>query len=474
MRGGMAKLRTLFDKIWDSHEISQLGDGFSLLHVDRNFIHDLSGTRALRALAEQGRPVMNPDLTFACPDHTVSTANDASHSGERYEKCVDPLRELSARQSIRFFDIGQQGYGIIHVIGPELGLTLPGSLIVCGDSHTSTHGGLGALAWGLGASEVAHVLATGAVIQKRPKRMRVRFEGTLEAGVSAKDAILYLIGREGVAAGNGYAVEYAGSMIRNMNVEERMTICNLSIEMGAKMGLIAPDQTTFEYLHEREFTPRGKAWDAALAHWKALPSDEGATFDKEISVDVAEVRPQVTWGTSPDQVVAIDDPVPDPALQNSAEKQQLYEKALSYIGLEPGKSLVGTPIDQVFIGSCTNSRLSDLQAAAQIVQGRKVATSVKAWVVPGSVQVKQAAEAEGLDQLFKQAGFEWRQPGCSLCVGSNGETVAEGKRCISTSNRNFVGRQGKGSRTHLASPAMAAAAAVQGEFTDVRKWMKVT
>lgn len=466
----MTQPRTLFDKIWDAHVISQLGDGFSLLHVDRNFIHDLSGTRALRALAEQGRAVMNPDLTIACPDHTVSTANDAPHQGERYEKCVDPLRELSARQNIRFFDIGQKGYGIIHVIGPELGLTLPGCLIVCGDSHTSTHGGLGALAWGIGASEVTHVLATGAVIQKKPKRMRVCFEGTMQPGVSAKDVILYLIGQEGVAAGNGYAVEYAGSMIRDLSPEGRMTLCNLSIEMGAKMGLIAPDQATFDYLHGREFAPREKAWDAALDYWKTLPSDEEATFDKEITIDAAQVRPQITWGTSPDQVMAIDDLIPDPALQNTPEKQQIYKKALSYVGLEPGKPLSGIPVDQVFIGSCTNSRLSDLQAAAKIVRGRKVAASVKAWVVPGSVQVKQAAEAEGLDQVFKAAGFEWRQPGCSLCVGSNGETVAEGKRCVSTSNRNFVGRQGKGSRTHLASPAMAAAAAIRGEITDVRKW----
>lgn len=463
--------QTLFDKIWDPHVIADLGNGFSLLQVDRNFIHDLSGTRALRQLADQGRSVMHPDLTFACPDHTVSTALDASHTGERYEKCVDPLRDLARQQGIKFFEIGEPGFGIIHVIGPELGLTLPGALIVCGDSHTSTHGGLGALAWGIGASEVAHVLATGAVIQQKPKRMRVSFEGGRQPGVTAKDMILYLIGREGVAVGNGYGVEYAGSAVRALSIEERMTLCNLSIEMGAKMGVVAPDETTLDYVSGRPYAPKDRDWEAAVRQWKTLPSDAGAVFDQELSVDVSEIRPQITWGTSPDHVIAIDEPIPDPADQPRAETRDAYKAALAYTGLSPNKVLEGTKIDQVFIGSCTNSRLSDLQAAAELVDGRHIAPHVTAWVVPGSEDIKRAAEAEGLDELFRKAGFQWRNPGCSLCVGSNGETVPEGNRCISTSNRNFVGRQGKGSRTHLASPIMAAAAAIRGEITDVRKMM---
>ncbi|NQW02030.1 MAG: 3-isopropylmalate dehydratase large subunit [Rhodospirillales bacterium] len=463
---------TLFDKVWDSHTISSLGDGFSLLQVDRNFIHDLSGARALQALAEQGRAVMHPDLTFACPDHTTSTALDASHSGERYAKCVDPLRDLAHKQGVRFFEIGAHGFGIIHVIGPELGLTLPGSLIVCGDSHTSTHGGLGALAWGIGASEVAHVLATGAIIQQKPKRLRVRFDGQLQTGVTAKDLILYLIGRDGVAAGNGYAVEYAGPVVRSFSIEQRMTLCNLSIEMGAKIGMVAPDATTYAYLAGREYAPKDANWDAALAHWQSLPSDAAATFDLERSVDACQIRPQVTWGTSPEQVIAIDGHIPDPSAQPDPEKRRAYAAALDYMGLTAGAGLQGTKIDQVFIGSCTNGRLSDLREAAGVLQGQKVAAHVRAWVVPGSVDVKRAAEAEGLDRLFTEAGFEWRNPGCSLCVGANGEVVAAGKRCMSTSNRNFVGRQGTDSRTHLASPIMAAAAAIRGEITDVRAMME--
>lgn len=466
------KQATLFDKVWNEHVISNLGGGFSLLHVDRNFIHDLSGSRALGALSEQGRRVMHPDLTFACPDHTVSTAADATHTGPRYEKCVDPLRQFAADQGITFFDIGTHGFGIIHVIGPELGLTVPGALIVCGDSHTSTHGGLGALAWGIGASEVTHVLATGAVIQKRPKRMRVTFDGAMQPGVTAKDMILFLIGQEGVAAGSGYAVEYAGPAVRALSIEERMTLCNLSIEMGAKVGMVAPDEKTMDYVKGREYAPKGANWDLAVAHWKGLQSDADSTFDEERFVDVADVRPQFTWGTSPEHVIAIDELIPDPSQQSDLEKRNGYAAALEYTGLKAGQSLQGQKIDQVFIGSCTNSRLSDLQEAAGIIQGQKVASHVDAWVVPGSYDIKVAAEAEGLDVIFKKAGFDWRNPGCSLCVGSNGELVPEGGRCVSTSNRNFVGRQGKNSRTHLASPISAAASAILGEITDVRKMMK--
>ena len=466
------KQTTLFDKVWNEHVISDFGGGFSLLHVDRNFIHDLSGSRALGALSEQGRRVMHPDLTFACPDHTVSTAADATHTGPRYEKCVDPLRQFAGDQGITFFDIGTHGFGIIHVIGPELGLTVPGALIVCGDSHTSTHGGLGALAWGIGASEVAHVLATGTVIQKRPKRMRVTFDGAMQQGVTAKDMILFLIGQEGVAAGSGYAVEYAGPAVRALYIEERMTLCNLSIEMGAKVGMVAPDKKTMDYVKGREFAPEGANWDLAVAHWKGLQSDAHSTFDEERFVNVEDVRPQFTWGTSPEHVMAIDELIPDPSEQSDLEKRNGYAAALEYTGLKAGQSLQGQKIDQVFIGSCTNSRLSDLQEAAGIIQGQKVASHVDAWVVPGSHDIKVAAEAEGLDEKKKKAGFDWRNPGCSLCVGSNGELVPEGGRCVSTSNRNFVGRQGKNSRTHLASPISAAASAIRGEITDVRKMMK--
>jgi len=452
--------------------VCNLGDGFSLLQVDRNFIHDLSGTRALKSLADQGRDVRYPDLTFACPDHTVSTAADANHSGERYDVCVDPLRALAREQGIRFFEIGEPGFGIIHVIGPELGLTLPGTLIVCGDSHTSTHGALGALAWGIGASEVAHALATGCVIQQKPKRLRVTFEGNLQLGVTAKDMILYLIGREGVAAGNGYAIEFAGPAIAALSIEERMTLCNLSIEMGAKIGMIAPDDKTISYVQGRPYAPTGDTWEQAVAHWRTLPTDDGAHFDHELSIDVTLIEPQVTWGTSPEQVIAVTHTVPSPDAQSSVDKQAAYTNALTYVDLKAGEKIDGIKIDHVFIGSCTNSRLSDLRAAAEIAKGRNVAAHVTAWVVPGSVDVKIAAEAEGLDRIFKDAGFQWRNPGCSLCVGSNGETIGAGKRCVSTSNRNFVGRQGKGSRTHLTSPQMAVAAAISGKITDVRKMME--
>ncbi len=467
----MPEHQTLYDKVWNQHVVTNLGDGVSLLHVDRNFIHDLSGTRAIRALAEQGRSVRYPAQTFACPDHTISTDPDADHTGERYDRCVNPLRRLTASEGVRFFDIGTAEFGIIHVIGPELGLTVPGALIVCGDSHTCTHGGLGALAWGIGASEVAHVLATGTVIQKKAPGLRVMFEGDMQPGVTAKDLILYLIGREGASSASGYAVEYTGSTITAMSIEERMTICNLSIEMGAKVGMVAPDDKTIEFVRGREYAPKGDLWDAAVAHWRTLVSDPGAAFDKEVYVDVGKVTPQVTWGTSPEHVIGIGERVPDPDQAIDPDNRVTLQTAIDYTRLAPDSTIEGLEIDRVFIGSCTNSRLSDLRAAADIVRGRKVAARVGAWVVPGSQAVKMAAEAEGLDVVFRTAGFQWREPGCSLCVGSNGETIPEGQRCVATSNRNFVGRQGKGSFTHLTSPIMAAAAAVTGRITDVRKLM---
>ena len=462
--------KTLFDKIWDRHVVADLGQGLSLIYIDRHLLHDLSGARALEEVRELGHAVRRPELAFATPDHTVSTApgrDDAS--SERSAKYVPSLRQGCQRSGIRLFDINDASQGIVHVIGPELGLSLPGTTLVCGDSHTCTHGGMGALAWGIGSTEVAHVLATQTIVQRRPKRMRVRCEGRLGAGVEAKDLILYLIGKLGTAAGTGHAVEFAGAAIRALPIEGRLTICNLAIEFGARTGMVAPDERTFSYLADRPFAPKREMWDRALSEWRQLPSDDDAAFDAETVIDVAAIRPQVTWGTSPEYAIGIDERIPDPATVADAGKRKAMEAALAYMDLKPGTPVDQIAIDRVFIGSCTNSRLSDLRAAAAIAKGRKVAPSVTAWVVPGSQRVKKAAEAEGLDGIFRAAGFEWREPGCSMCLASNGETVAPGQRCVSTSNRNFVGRQGPGSRTHLASPTTAAAAAIAGCLADVRK-----
>jgi 3-isopropylmalate/(R)-2-methylmalate dehydratase large subunit len=353
-------------------------------------------------------------------------------------------------------------------MGPELGITLPGTLLVCGDSHTCTHGGMGALSFGIGSSEVVHVLATQTIVQRRPKRMRATFEGTPAAGITAKDMILHLIGVIGAAGGTGYAMEYAGSAVRALDIEGRLTICNLSIELGAKCGMVAPDETTFAHLKSRLYAPTGEAWDAALADWRTLPSDPDAVFDREVEIDVSRIAPQITWGTSPEHVLAVDGRIPDPATVSDADRRNALQAALEYMDLKPGAAIAGTPVDWVFIGSCTNSRISDLRAAAAVAKGRQVAGTVRAWVVPGSENVKRQAEAEGLDQVFKSAGFEWREPGCSMCLAMNNETVPPGQRSVSTSNRNFVGRQGPGARTHLASPAMAAAAALAGHIVDVR------
>jgi 3-isopropylmalate/(R)-2-methylmalate dehydratase large subunit len=375
---------------------------------------------------------------------------------------VNALRSKSAELGIRRFDIDDGRQGIVHVIGPELGVTLPGLSIVCGDSHTCTHGAFGALAWGIGSSELVHVLATQTVRQRRPKTMRVNFNGALPAGVAAKDMILYLIGKIGASAGTGYAVEYAGSAIRALDMEARMTLCNLSIELGAKFGMVAPDEVTINYVKSREFAPAGDLFDRAVQHWQTLVSDMGVCFDQEISIDVEKIRPQITWGTSPEHVIAIDALVPDPQIEPDLSKRQAMQSALNYMQLQPGEAIENLRIDRVFIGSCANSRLSDLRAAAQVVVGKRVAAHVKAWVVPGSLKVKRAAESEGLDRIFLDAGFEWREPGCSMCVGANGDLVAPGQRCISTSNRNFVGRQGPGALTHLANPVVAAASALAG------------
>ena len=465
----MTEPRTLFAKIWNEHVIADLGDDTALLHIDRHLLHDLGGSRGLLDLKERGLAVHDPQLTFATPDHAISSAPGRVGTSKVGQELLTALRVETSATGIRIFDIDQPGQGIVHVIGPELGLSLPGSLIVCGDSHTCTHGGMGALAFGIGSSELSHVLATQTLIQRRPKTMRVWFEGKMPFGVGPKDLILALIGHTGAAGGTGYAVEYAGSAIREMGLEGRLTVCNLSIELGAKMGLIAPDETTYAYLKGRRYAPTGALWDQAVAAWRQLPTDVGATFDREVTIDVEKLAPQITWGISPEHVVGVDGKIPDPGTIADPDKRQGIATALDYMGLTAGASIAGTPVQWVFIGSCTNSRLSDLRIAAEVVRGRKVARGVHAWAVPGSVTVKADAEAEGLDTIFRDAGFEWREPGCSMCLAANGEVVPPGERSVSTSNRNFIGRQGPRARTHLASPAMAAAAAIAGAITDVRR-----
>ncbi len=459
---------TLFDKIWNRHVVADLGVGYALLHVSRNLMHD-GGGGPLRLIRERGYTVRNPELNLGTLDHAVTTEpRRTKDSKTAFSGRLDIMREESKRAGVTLYDVGEPGQGIVHVIGPEMGYTLPGTLLTCGDSHTCTHGGMGAIAFGIGATEVGHVLATQTIVQRKPLRMRARFEGERRPGVEPKDMILYLIGRIGTAGGTGYAVEYAGSAVRDLNVEGRLTLCNLSIELGAKVGMVAPDEMTFAYLKGRPLAPKGEMWDRAVADWRTLPTDPGATFDSEVEIDMAEVAPQITWGTSPENVIAVDQRIPDPASLDDPDRRSSWEASLDYMGLQAGQPIAGTPVDWVFIGSCTNSRLSDLRAAAEVAKGRKVAQSVTAWVVPGSENIKRQAEAEGLDRIFKEAGFQWREPGCSMCLAFNGDRVPPGKRSVSTSNRNFVGRQGPGARTHLASPPMAAAAAVAGCIADVR------
>jgi 3-isopropylmalate/(R)-2-methylmalate dehydratase large subunit len=460
--------RTLFDKIWDRHKVLEREGGHTLLYIDRHYIHDGS-RRAFQVLAEKGLPVRRPDRTFGTPDHYVPTSSrDLSVIADPDARAmVETIEHNAVEHGIQVFGIRDPRQGIVHVIGPEQGLTQPGLTIVCGDSHTSTHGALGALAFGIGASEVGHVLATQSLWQRRPKTMRISVEGRLAPGVFAKDVILAIIANIGAAGATGHVIEYAGSAIRGLSMEGRLTVCNMSIEAGGRAGMIAPDATTFAYLDGRPFAPKGAAWDEALAHWRALTSDEGAAFDREVALDAARIAPMATWGTSPEHAAPITANIPDPSVAPDAERRAGWESALAYMGLTPGTALEKIAIDRVFIGSCTNSRVEDLRIAANIVKGRKAV--VPSWVVPGSGLVKAQAEAEGLDAVFKAAGFEWRESGCSMCVGMNGDTVAPGQRCASTSNRNFAGRQGRGARTHLVSPAMAAAAAVTGRLTDVRR-----
>ncbi|BCQ27437.1 3-isopropylmalate dehydratase large subunit (plasmid) [Caballeronia sp. NK8] len=459
-------MKTLFDKLWDSHAIAHLAGGIDLLQVDRHLMHELTGVEAVRVLERRNLSVDSPALTFATLDHVIST-KPGRHAGDAdwATDMVVAMRDQMAHHAIPIFDIGNDGQqGIVHVIGPELGLSLPGTSIVCADSHTCTHGAMGALAFGIGSTEVVHVLATQTIRQKRPKTMRVRFDGRVREGVSAKDMILYVIGQIGAAGGTGHAVEYAGEAIEALSMEARLTLCNLSIELGAKFGLVAPDATTFAYLRDKPYAPQGTQFDAALADWKALATDEGVHFDREVTIDASAIRVQVTWGTSPEHVIALDDAVPDPATLTDESRRQAAQNAIDYMGVRAGQHLDELAVDRVFIGSCTNSRIEDLRAAARVVEGQHVARHVKAWVVPGSLTIARQAHDEGLDDIFRAAGFEWREPGCSMCVGANGDIVGRGERCVSTSNRNFIGRQGPGARTHLASPAVAAASALAGHI----------
>ena len=464
--------KTLFDKIWHSHLVEQSDDGTALIYIDRHLVHEVTSPQAFEGLRMNGRKVRQPNATLAVADHNVPTTSDRLEGikDETSRIQVETLQKNCEEFGIRYFDMADERQGVVHIVGPEQGFTLPGTTIVCGDSHTSTHGAFGALAFGIGTSEVEHVLATQTLIQKRAKNMRITVEGTPNEGITAKDITLAVIGLIGTAGGTGYVIEYAGEAIRNLSMEGRMTVCNMSIEAGARAGLIAPDETTFEYLKGRPMAPTGENWDKAVAYWATLPSDEGAFYDKEITLNAADIAPQVTWGTSPQDVLPITAEVPNPANENDPVKRKSLERALNYIGLTAGTKLDEVPVDKIFIGSCTNGRIEDMRAAAKVAQGRKVATNIQlAMVVPGSGLVKKQAEAEGLDKIFTEAGFEWREAGCSMCLAMNDDYLQPGERCASTSNRNFEGRQGKGGRTHLMSPAMAAAAAITGRLTDIRE-----
>ena len=475
----MTRPRTLYEKIWDAHVVEQRADGTCLIFIDRHLVHEVTSPQAFAGLRASGRTVRRPDLTLAVPDHNVPTTARLDADGNKLP-IADPesAAQLAALEKnapdfgIRYIDAVAPEQGIVHVVGPEQGFSLPGTTIVCGDSHTACHGGIGALAFGIGTSEVEHVLATQTLLLQPAKTMEVRVEGEVGPGVSAKDIILHITGTIGAAGGTGHVIEYTGSAIRALSIEGRLTISNMAIEGGARAGLIAPDETTFDYLEGRPYAPKGADWDAAVAYWKSLATDPGATYDKVVVIDAADIAPSVTWGTSPEDVVPITGIVPDPASFADPSKQAAAAKSLAYMGLEPGTRMQDVAIENIFIGSCTNSRIEDMRAAAAVIKGRKKAANVKwAIVVPGSGLVKRQAEAEGLDRIFIDAGLEWREPGCSACLAMNPDKVPAGERCASTSNRNFVGRQGPGARTHLVSPAMAAAAAVTGRLTDVRELM---
>ena len=475
----MAGPRTLYEKIWDAHVVARRDDGTCLVYIDRHLVHEVTSPQAFDGLRAAGRPVRRPDLTLAVPDHNLPTTARLDAAGARLPIAdaesanqLAALRRNAADFGVRLFDEVAPEQGIVHVVGPEQGFSLPGATIVCGDSHTAAHGGLGALAFGIGTSEVEHVLATQTLLLRQSRTMEVRVEGTLGFGVGPKDVVLAICGRLGAAGGTGSVIEYTGSVMRAMSVEGRLTVCNMAIEHGARSGLVAPDETTFAYLKGRPMAPAGAAWEEAVAWWRTLPSDAGARYDATVLVDAGGIAPSLTWGTSPEDVVAVTAAVPDPASFADPAKREAAAKSLAYMGLAPGTRMQDVGVEHVFIGSCTNGRIEDLRAAAAVAKGRRVAGGIRqALVVPGSGLVKRQAEAEGLDRIFTEAGFEWREPGCSMCLAMNPDKVPPGERCASTSNRNFVGRQGPGARTHLLSPAMAAAAAVTGRLTDVRELM---
>jgi 3-isopropylmalate/(R)-2-methylmalate dehydratase large subunit len=468
--------QTLYDKLWDSHVVHVEPDGTALLYIDRHLVHEVTSAQAYEGLRAAGRKPWRVESVVATADHNTPTTHwEAGLAGVRdpfarlqIETLDANIRQFGAKVYFPYLDKQQ---GIVHVIGPEQGATLPGMTVVCGDSHTSTHGAFACLAHGIGTSEVEHVLATQCLVTKKMKNLRINVEGPLGRGVTAKDIVLAIIGRIGTAGGTGYAIEFAGAAIRSLSMEGRMTVCNMAIEAGARAGMVAVDEVTVEYLRGRKFAPSGALWDPAVAYWRTLRSDPGAKFDREVTIDAREIKPHVTWGTSPEMVVTVEDAVPDPEREKDAQRREAMERALAYMGLKPRTPITDIAIDKVFIGSCTNSRIEDLRAAAAVVKGRRVAGNVKlALVVPGSGLVKQQAEREGLDRIFRDAGFEWREPGCSMCLGMNPDRLSAGERCASTSNRNFEGRQGPGGRTHLVSPAMAAAAAIAGHFVDIRRW----
>ena len=462
--------KTLYDKIWEEHLVHSQPDGTSLLYVDRHLVHEVTSPQAFEGLRLNNRKVRRPEYTLAVADHNVPTTNRSKGIDDEESRIqVEALRNNCKEFGIELFDVTDSRQGIVHIIGPEQGFTQPGTIIVCGDSHTATHGAFGALAFGIGTSEVEHVLATQTLIQKKSKNMRISVEGQLPLGVTSKDVILKIISTIGTAGGTGYVIEYAGQVIRDLSVEQRMTICNMSIEAGARAGLIAPDEKTFEYLKGRPMSPKNGAWTQAVEYWKTLKSDQGCKFDKEVLIKGSDIEPQVSWGTSPQDVVSIDGIVPDPNKEQDPDRKQAMQRSLEYMGLEPNTKMTDIKLDKVFIGSCTNGRIEDLREVSKIVKGKKISKNIQALIVPGSGLVKIQAEKEGLDKIFLAAGFEWREPGCSMCLAMNADKLQPKERCASTSNRNFEGRQGRGGRTHLVSPAMAAAAAIEGRLTDVRK-----
>lgn len=464
------KARTLFDKLWDGHVVEQLPDGTAILYIDRHLIHEVTSPQAFEGLRVAGRKIHNPEAMMAVIDHNVPTTDRSQPIAEdESRQQIEALKHNVKEFGVPFIPLRSDKQGIIHVVGPEEGITLPGMTIVCGDSHTSTHGAFGALAFGIGTSEVEHVMATQTLLQKPAKNLKIEIEGKLKPGMTAKDVVLAVIGKIGTAGGTGHVIEFAGSVIRNLDMAGRMTVCNMAIEGGARSGLIAPDEVTFEYIKGRPNAPQGADFDAAVEYWKSLASDEGAEYDKVIHINVDDLEPMVTWGTSPEDVLPITGNIPDPALFKDESQRLRKQRMLDYMDLKIGTPIAGTKIDAVFIGSCTNSRIEDLRAAAHVLKGKKIANHVWALVVPGSGVIKKQAEAEGLDKIFIDAGFEWREAGCSMCLAMNPDRLKPGQRCASTSNRNFEGRQGPGSRTHLVSPAMAAAAAIKGELTDVRE-----